>query len=202
MKIIKNFTIDYLLQDTFPGFILEHTLHNLRKSDMRLAMGGEIESSPERFLQVMGRFQKVFLDLFKDSQTLWGILIFYSGRNLENTIPKGFNDLIYKCGFKISKNKPVQMKKILEEPLEAEDPKLYKYIYALEIAPKFENFLPIIWAIGGNEIGIRPTAELDAFIFDPKGIILNLYDDRGLDIFINDHDKLKTLRKDYKDWLS
>jgi hypothetical protein len=145
----------------------------------RFELGVNIQDNKKRIAQVIKRTQALFQCVFKAKDKNWIVLHFFADKIKKGNIPVHFSNLI-KCGFQIKKNDAFQFKK--EVHGDPED-KCYKYTYAIERPAKFNHIYPIVWAIGGSEINIKPTAFVTAYFVNiERGIIFYIYDDRGLDI--------------------
>lgn len=59
-----------------------------------------------------------------------------------------------------------------------------------------------MWAICSKDLGIQPSAKVNAYFIDfDKQIIAHPYDDRGMDIVAIKKDALSFLYRDYYSWL-
>lgn len=198
MKSVQDFTISKRLKDIFSisGRISKPVFH-LAPIRLRFKMSEETyEDKIGMILRVMNKAQAIFDAVFKDSKNISIILDFFSPKRIKNNqLPQSFKDLIEECQFQISL-------KDIQEVQEIKRDEGYFYTYLLKKKPDYNFIKPIIWAIGGKEIGIKPTADVLAFFIDlEREIIFHLYDDRGLDIVANKKETLLDCYHKYSNWI-
>ena len=100
---------------------------------------------------------------------------------------------LFECGFhydkfdQIIKNIQIKDIKLEDDPPNTEVQLLYSKAY------QYEKIQPIVQAIAGNEILVKPSADISAYFIlfeEDRNILVNLYDDRGIEI-LSPHLELK-----------
>ena len=87
-----------------------------------------------------------------------------------------------RCGFKLPKDYLVQEYDGLSFP-DDDNFNIHHYEYLLPIKINDTNYQAILWAICSQDLGIKPSANIDDYFIDfEKCIIAHPYDDRGMDI--------------------
>lgn len=151
-----------------------------------------------RFIYAIERLEVLFNNLFEDSKSITVLLYFFI-YNKKRKESENIHKLIEECGFKTLKQ--YLFSKIRSKyDFGAAD--CWVDQYAFKVKNSFHEFIPLFWAITGNEIGILPTASFKAYLIDfDKGIIFHEYDDRGLDIVATRKELIRPLYEKYNHWL-
>lgn len=202
MNFKKKITIDKKLQKTFSFQLpIPKPLFYQKPARLRFEISEEMYQNKKAMMrEVMEKSEALFKEVFKHSKKMWILLQFYAPKKLkENKLPNGFSDLIEKCKYKIQASDIYEMKEYRRTKDEGSG---YFYYYAIEKKPNFNLIKAIIWAIGGFDIGVHPSSEVQAFFIDfQKEIIFHLYDDRGLDIIANKKEVLQKCYEKYSNWI-
>jgi hypothetical protein len=108
-----------------------------------------------------------------------------------------------KCGFKLP-SRHTRREHIFHET-EISPPHEYRthyeYTYRFQARIGDANMLAVIWAVLGHEIGIKPHAGVDGYLVAPdRGIVLNPYDDRGMDVVADAPEVLQPIGRHFRDW--
>ncbi|WP_259071963.1 DUF3885 domain-containing protein [Mucilaginibacter sp. X4EP1] len=179
--ITINNTNDFelLFHDKF-GDLDRSTLSKIKNKKLRIELGGE-ENDSKRREQALARSNEILRYCF-GRKAIWLRMILWSDkeeRNLENS---GFE--IYKAA-KVLKQKD-------------EDEILYLYFN------RYSKLLlsPIAKSIINFEMAEEPSANITCYFisFNSK-LIINIYDDRGLDIYTPNEELLKNINNKFSDWV-
>lgn len=144
-----------------------------------------VVSMDERFkgkakvVQVMKRFNQVANIIFSDKE-IWVLLIIWDAY-------RGTMEDLTNCGFKYPE---IYIKGDYDDELlntqlfDKEALKESEFFYLRYSKYAFEQIAPIVCAIAGYELGLERSANISAYFinFDDTPILLNLYDDRGLEL--------------------
>lgn len=179
IKIDNANEFERLFNDTF-GDIDRNTLSKLGAEKLRIDLGGD-EEGAQRLNQALDRSSKVLQYCFKN-KAVWLRMILWSDReerNLEN------------AGFKLHKAIRVFKQK-------SEDQILYTHFN------RYSKHLltPIRKSIINFDMAVEPSANITCYFvsFSAK-LIINIYDDRGLDIYTPNNVLLNKIKNDFFEWL-
>ncbi|MFZ4797324.1 MAG: DUF3885 domain-containing protein [Bacteroidia bacterium] len=143
-------------------------------------MGGN-KRGKNRIFQIEKRFNEI-ADWLLDDKEFWIILTVW------NTNLGTMSDLL-KSGFNLNSATNIfkgdKLDKIVEADITNNDEVFYLYYDSY----KYSEIKPLIESIAAFEIGIEPSANINAYIvsFDKEPFFLNLYDDRGMEFLCHDN---------------
>lgn len=157
-------------------------------------LGEEIDDDNNRLNQALGRFTQIVNSIL-DNKDVW-IILFCWNENLGS-----FEDL-KKCGFnpsnanfiyKIDKENNVTNLEI------DDDDGLYLLYYEKY---NIGNLIPLASAVVAKDLGLEKSANVNAYFlnFSENPILINLYDDRGMELISNDLNWIKDKTKKVKDY--
>ena len=157
-------------------------------------MGEEIDEPKKRVDQVISRFKEITNCVLGDNG-FWVILIAWDES-------RGTLKDLEKCGFHFDKASFFKKEKAVNNITSldiSEDDGLY-YLYYNSYERK--DILPLISAIAGYELGIVESANISAYLvsFHEVPILLNLYDDRGMELISNDLDWVKSQTENFANY--
>lgn len=155
-------------------------------SELKLTfeMGGD-EDGIKRVNQVVQRFKEISDYIFKDKE-VWVLLIIWdaNGSNKKELLSSGFNINNATSYFHGDLNDGLINKENFYEDALNEAEILYiKYdLY------QFECIFPLVYSKAGFELGIDNTAGIVSYFitFENPPILLNVYDDRGMELLTHD----------------
>ena len=159
---IKQF--DLAFENAFGEIkINKHSLSNISKERIRFNLGGDLHDVKSRVNQSLLRSKQILTDCFKGEDTWLRITLWNHGEK----------DNLIKAGLKIDSTDVV-----LEENIDGDDILvLYKNNYS-------ESFFNTIILSNINyEIGETPSANFTCYFINFSiPVVVNIYDDRGIDI--------------------
>lgn len=162
--------------------------------------GGEFGTDRplRRFAQAYERSNAVAQAFFENSPEVYVLL---TSLDLEKPDKKRLKPL-KRCGIKRS-----EVKHICKTPQHDDDhiadygSDLFRHWDIVKLKDK-RTISEILWLGIGLEIGVQPALRVDACLVDPEnGLLLNLYDDRGMDVVAIHRAPLCDLFVRFNDWL-
>jgi hypothetical protein len=177
---------------------------------LRFELGGEIfrnvhEPVP-RFIQAFDRARAVADAVFRSSTALWAICGIpgedhpnIAARN--RAYSKRFAAL-HSLGFKIP-GSPTTPTWTAPHPHYVDDPEIAEFSWrAFDLTGERALRDALIWNSIAYEMEIRPKSPIDSFLVDYEhGLMLHIYDDRGLDVFATDPMTVLSVYQEFNDWL-
>jgi hypothetical protein len=156
-----------------------------------------------RFLQAMDRSRAVCEAAFADSKTVLAVLRLWGtrrpsprARTLRRLASMGFRPaLTFGCAY--------------AEP-DAEPPVIRTYFYESGPTTAADRAV-LLWDACATEIGVEPSSEFMGVAPDQfgsllvdfeRGVLVHVYDDRGMDVIGADLDVLRPLYHQFGDWLA
>lgn len=170
---------------------------------LRFDLGGELHSAPLRLLRAMDRAREVATTVFAQSRHLTAIVRYYDGERRSSRAASSFKALA-EIGFQGEFSKPERVLLNDVEYIAEFGEDLCTYWSSAEIGQSREQRDALLWACVTRELEISPKAKgLDRiYIVDFQlGIVLNVYDDRGMDLAALDPDKLRPVYLTFNEWL-
>jgi hypothetical protein len=168
----KDFLVNY--KKHFNTFKLKEAIQ------LVFDMGGKIKNEQKRVNQVLERSREIFTELLCQKD-LWLRLTIWD-YNTKNTLEE-----LTRCGFDF--NKATRFFEISDsndlEYNEQFDAKTYCLYYEKF---NFEDIYPLLSAIASYELALNYSANVTAYFisFCSSPVLINLYDDRGLEVLIKD----------------
>ena len=180
------------LKSIFENLDLEHF-----GKDNKINLVFEMGESEDNFERVNSTLikSKEILDFLFNKKNLWVKLIIWN---------KSFNtrQQLENCHFDWNKAKVVieLNDSVILKEFEKEDTESYCLFYPQY---EFENIKPIIQAIAAFELGIYPAANITAYFisFDRYPFLVNLYDDRGMEVLFCDTQQYDTLKNEFSKYI-
>jgi hypothetical protein len=88
-------------------------------------------------------------------------------------------------------------------PHYVDDPEIAEFSWrAFDLTGERAQRDALIWNSIIYEMPIRPRAPVDSFLVDyERGLMLHIYDDRGLDVFATDPMTVLSVYQEFNDWL-
>lgn len=170
---------------------------------LRFELGGEVHSKPLRFLRAMDRAREVASTIFEQSLNLTAIVCDYDGERRSSRAVSSFKSLA-KIGFQADFSKPERIPLNDQDYIAEFGEDLCAYWCSAEIGRSREDRDALLWVCNSREIGISPTAKGigKIYIVDfDAGIVLHVYDDRGMDLVALDPGKLRPVYHMFNEWL-
>ena len=157
------------------------TLGSLGESKIRFELGGEGDDLI-RIRQAIERSSQILKYCF-DEYSVWLRIILWGEEEEANLKSAG---LVVRSADKFFRDKND------EEVL---------YLYFKKYSPF--QVSPIITSIVNYDMAEEPAANITCYFVNfEKSVIINIYDDRGMDIYTPDKGLIKGLSKEFHDWLS
>ncbi|MFB5759847.1 DUF3885 domain-containing protein [Paenibacillus medicaginis] len=199
-----NGYLDDLLLNNFGGIELKSPLFYNAPVGIRFEMGGDIDVSEKRIQQVKQRAVTLFNAVNQDNDSIYFVLFMDSWDehqvvDFENDVLKVFENFI----------DGIDLKQIFKKEQEyrykdtGEDDDTVTIRYCAKLKVRNLNIDNLIWAIANRTIEIEVSSIVgDIFLVnETKKIIFYLYDDRGLDIVVENKKILKPIYEQYNDWI-
>jgi len=163
------------------GAINEHSLASLNEGRLRLELGGD-GTDLQRIRQAKGRSSQLLNYCFKGKE-LWIRIILWGDEEDEN---------LQKAGLNVSNAHKVFTQK--------NDDSLVLYLCINRDLDLF--FEPLSTSIINFEMAQEPAANITCYFISLEvPLIVNIYDDRGVDIFSPNNNALTDIKRVYSDWL-
>ncbi|MFT3690471.1 DUF3885 domain-containing protein [Paenirhodobacter sp.] len=191
------------IRDVFGWNCFPDSLFYEAKYALRFDLGGEMPSHPLRFLRAMDRAREVAATVFEQSLNLTAIVCYYDGERRSSRAASSFKALA-QIGFQAEFSKPERIPLNDRDYIAEFGEDLCAYWCSAEMKRSCEDRDALLWACTAREIGIFPKARWLSRIyivdFD-RGVVLNVYDDRGMDLAALDPDKLRPAYHAFSEWL-
>lgn len=159
---------------------------------LRFELGGEqydniLEPVP-RFMQTLTRSRALRETSFADSQQLWALI--------ESWEPDGF-EALRRIGFRAI---PIAEWQVVEEMANRSVECLNWQ--AFDVTGDDAACDTLLWSSIVKEMPIEPKAPVNCYLADmERGILLNIYDDRGMDITALAASSLTQVRQRFDSWI-
>lgn len=170
---------------------------------LRFDLGGEVHSSPLRFLRAMDRAREVASTIFEQSLNLTAVVCYYDGERRSSRAASSFKALA-DIGFQAEFSKPERIPLHNQDHIAEFGEDLCAYWCSAEMGRSCEDRDALLWACTAREIGISPKARWlsKIYIVDfDGGIVLHVYDDRAMDLVSLDPGKLCPVYHMFNEWL-
>lgn len=141
-------------------------------------MSDYLKDEESRVKKVIQRFKSISQEIFHDSD-IWVALVIWN-QSIETA-----KDL-KACGFKIEDVTSVFKGNINDNIFNFEDYEDSEIIYLYYDKFDFAKLKPLVRAIAGFELAVKPSASITAYFLNfqkDRDVLLNLYDDRGMELF-------------------
>lgn len=157
------------------------TLFPIKKDKIRIELGGSL-IVPNRIQQALDRSRKVIKSCF-EKYPIWLRIIIWDTREKEK--------------IKATILKVSQANLFFEDEYEGE-----KVLYVYYELYNEDLIHPIVLSIINFETGGEPFANITCYFINfISCLILNIYDDRGMDLFSPNEVVLKEITDKYNDWI-
>lgn len=180
-----------------------HALIYKAKFALRFELGGDLPYGPIRFLQAIDRARQVAKEVFSDSRSLTAIVGYY---DCERRSSRGATILktLSKMGFEASFGSAEQVRMNDEGHIAAFGSDLCKYLHAADFQNDQGQLSVLLWTSIAHQRSIEPSIRWleEIFIVDfDKGIVLHIYDDRGMDVVSIRRESLIPHYNQFSRWL-
>ena len=173
---------------------------------LRFDLGGEWDvdgGQVPRMLQAVDRARAVTEAAFEGSQVVEALIRKWGFRR------PGPRDVVSRRLARMGFRPAFQYGGVYRDPdNEADDPRTYFYLGGPTDA---NDRAVLIWDACACEIGVEPSSpmmsvngkdQFEGFLVDfERGILVNVYDDRGMDVVTTDPETLRPLHARFSDWL-
>jgi hypothetical protein len=170
---------------------------------LRFELGGEtlgIEAPVPRFVQAYGRARQIATEVFEQSRTVWGIVAAWpaTAKGIFPPAPEGFQALAA-AGF----SAPAKAQWTAPPYPGAEDEEAAAVEWrAFDLTENLAARDVLLWCSASYEMEISPKAQILAYLADlERGILLRVYDDRGMDLTALTPEPLLHLYRARTEWL-
>jgi hypothetical protein len=169
---------------------------------LRFELGGEIFGSASpipRFVQAFGRARQVAFEIFQHSREVVGLVATWpdTAQDLFAPAPDGF-EALNEAGFQ---SPCVSEWNASPFPGDQEDVPLGLW-RAFDLSENMPSRDVLLWCAVSYEMAITPKAPVLSYLIDrDRGILLHVYDDRGMDVTGLTRESLHTTYRDRTDWL-
>jgi hypothetical protein len=167
---------------------INESIRHQALSSITFEMAGKVKNSKNRVANVLERSRLIFSDILA-GKDFWIRLCTWDG--VTNTLNK-----LSKVGFKIDKAGAFYEQ---NEDCELEDneDENCEIVYLYYNSFNFEDIYPLILVIASFDLGLEPHIDIKAFFicFHPSHILINLYDDRGMEVIASKNDIKKSVKK-------
>ncbi|SLN56872.1 DUF3885 domain-containing protein [Ruegeria meonggei] len=191
------------IQEQFGVEELPHGLFHSFDQALRFELGGEklgTDRPMRRFTQAHDRSNAVSKAFIDNSPEVFVLLSSYE---MEQPDKKRLKPLKL-CGIKRSEFQYLSKTRQQDDDHIAEfGSDIFRHWDMAKLKDK-ETISEILWLGIASEMGIKPTfhGSMTAYFVDPEnGLVLHLYDDRGMDVVATQKAPLNNLFARYNDWL-
>lgn len=160
-------------------------------------MGEDTSDDFERVNLVMRKYQTISDYLFQNKAVH---IILTSWKNRKETL---FD--LNGIDFKISTAKKIKFKKDYSNVVRFDNVEQNDEIIYLEYNEfNFEIVKPLIKGIAGFELALNNSLNARMYLvsFDRSPTLLNLYDDRGMELISNSPNLIQEIRQNFSDWIT
>jgi len=170
---------------------------------LRFELGGETFGSDKpvpRFVQAFGRAKQIALEVFEPSQRVFGVVAAWSNPHNDLFAPEedGFTAL-REAGFALA---PVHEWRAPLWPNELGEDQVPARWSTFDLTSDIAARDVLIWCAIAYEMGITPKAPVMSYLADfERGIILYVYDDRGMDLIALAPEPLLEIYAARSEWL-
>ncbi len=158
---------------------------------LRYELGGKLDNIAApipRFVQALIRSRAIAQSSFAESKELWAIVGSWGTGAFEELAKLGFRG-----------NPFAEWGAALDGPDNSEESGLWR---AFDVTGDEAACDAILWASIVNEMPIAPKAPVDCYLADmDRGILLHIYDDRGMDVTALAPSSINGLRDRFDNWL-
>jgi hypothetical protein len=176
---------------------------NPGKHGLRFELGDPLPMGPLRFLRAIDRARTIASGTFARSATLCAIVTVYGGERRTRRHSVALQHL-REIGFAYDFGPAERVKQADREHCAEFGEDLCRYWYAADFPNEDDAVSALLWASISSEMDIQPHARwidtIHVVDFDRK-ILLNAYDDRGMDVIAADPARLAPLYEERGDWL-
>ncbi len=170
---------------------------------LRFELGGEIfrsdtESVP-RFLQAFDRARAVSRELFKTSQSVSALISYVAGTRSGGQARK-VRRQIKALGIGHDLGQP--SRRASDEGFDL-DGGTFRYCHCINLPPRSHAIDALLWGAASREMPIEPRLRgaLLYLVDFNRGVLLHVYDDRGMDVVATSPAQLLPLYEVFADWL-
>lgn len=169
---------------------------------LRFDLGGNLPMGPLRFLQAIDRARTITKAAFQDSSQVTAVVSHYGGERRSRRDVASFKQL-REIGFDLPFGPPDKVPQGEEGHIAEYGEDLCRYWYAVSFPNDQEPVNALLWASVVREMPITPKARwLDVHIVDfDRGLVLRVYDDRGMDVVATRPGPLEPLYRTFDAWL-
>lgn len=166
---------------------------------LKFEMGGKMNGE-QRVNQVLQRFEEISNYIFKNKE-IWIFLIIWdaNGDNKKELVNGGFDETLasnYYYG-KVEDGLIIK-ENFYEEAFEEAEILYLKYKHY-----SFDDIMPLVYSKAGFELGFENTAGIVAYFisFEDQPILLNLYDDRGMELLSHDRETINNISREFSEYV-
>lgn len=160
---------------------------------LRFELGGEefdnCEEPVPRLMQALTRSRAVRDASFSEAQQLWAVVRSWGSEGFE---------ALHRLGFRES---PVAEWQVAQGmPDNSEEMMIWR---AYDVTDNGAACDTLLWSGIVNEMPVKPKAPVDCYLADmERGILVHVYDDRGMDVTALAASALTTVRQRFESWIS
>ena len=173
------------------------------KYSLRFELGGEelgMDMPVPRFLRAFDRARQVARDLFQNSETVVGIVVTWNAEGDLFSPVADSDAALTSAGFDLPSFREWETELYPEEEIEEERGRSRCRAYDLTQSAYGQDVL--LWCAIACEMPIQPAVPARSYLADlNRGIILHVYDDRGMDVTALEAEALLALYRERNDWL-
>lgn len=191
------------IQKTFGWRGFPHALFYNADFGLRFELGGGLPMELPRFVRAFDRARAVADELFRTSKTLTAVV---SGCDAERRASRVTNGLktLAAMGFAADFCAPERVPLNDAEHIAEFGQDLCDYWLMADFEKSPERLHALLWAAVAKEMPIQPKVKgLERIVlvdFD-RGMALQVYDDRGMDVAAADRERLLSIYRDFSNWL-
>jgi hypothetical protein len=169
---------------------------------LRFELGGKVHGPDEpvpRFIQTLGRARQIASDLFEAAPQLHGIVGCWtnSATDLFAPVEDGFAALT-EAGFRSQ-----HIAEWRTPAYPGDDDQDAECVWrAFDLTGRPADRDVLLWCAATYEIGIEPRVPIMSYLVDfIRGVLLHVYDDRGMDVTAIEPEPLLDLYRSRDEWL-
>lgn len=161
---------------------------------------GKNEKGNKRVRQVLERFKEISEFIFQDEE-IWVLLVIWdaNGQNKKELLNSGFDETQASEYYHGHIGDGLIRKELFSD--DAFDDAEILYLKYQNYS--FSKIRPIVYSKAAFELGFKNTAGIVAYFmsFKDKPILLNLYDDRGMEVLSHDNNIISAVERKFSKYI-
>jgi Domain of unknown function (DUF3885) len=171
---------------------------------LRFELGGEefgcADAPVPRFVRALTRSRAIRDAVFAETFKLWAIVASaaHPSNGIDAPVPDGF-EALSNIGFKSSAIAEWRARLDVDDPEQNEEDFIWR---AFDVTSDIASRDTLLWCSIAYEMPIEPKSPVETYLVDlERGILVHVYDDRGMDVSALTASVLLPFYKKFDNWL-